>query len=240
MYLFPAIDLKEGHVVRLVKGLFNSSFTYGTDPVAMAQRWAAEGATWLHLVDLDASLGKTTNREIICAIRQSVNLKIQLGGGLKDLDTLKFWVDAGINRLILGTLIVENPKMVEKAASLFPGLIAAALDSQGHNLRTWGWQKDGGQDLIKTAASLKDRGVSVIIHTDTERDGTLTGPNLPLTLEVARVSHLPTILSGGISRIEDLISVKNEAPELYGVITGKAIYENKFTVAKAIDVLADS
>jgi phosphoribosylformimino-5-aminoimidazole carboxamide ribotide isomerase len=235
MLLIPAIDLKDGKCVRLFKGRFDKTTVYGDDPAAMAERWAEAGAELIHLVDLDASLGKTTNRAAIKAIRDRVKVPLELGGGIKDLGAVEYFLDLGIERLIMGTAISENPDLVRKSAELYPGQIVAALDSSGLTLKTWGWLKDGGNLLI-AASSLKDLGISYVIHTDIERDGTREGPNIELAAQVAKVSSLPTIISGGIATLDDLIRIKQIAPQLYGVISGKALYTEdlNFTKGKAI------
>jgi phosphoribosylformimino-5-aminoimidazole carboxamide ribotide isomerase len=238
MLLIPAIDLKDGKCVRLVKGLFDRMTVYGDDPAAMARRWEGLGAEWIHLVDLDASLGKTTNREAIKAIREAVSAKLQLGGGIKGMEAVDHFLGMGIDRVIMGTAIIESPGLVAQAARAWPGRIAAALDASGRSLRTWGWKKDGGKDLIETAKGLADMGVSIAIHTDVERDGTQDGPNVALSLEVAEASGLPTIVSGGIAGLADVRKVREEAPGLYGVITGKAIYAGTLDFREGLAALA--
>jgi phosphoribosylformimino-5-aminoimidazole carboxamide ribotide isomerase len=225
--LIPAIDLKEGQCVRLLRGRFEDKTVYGSDPVAMALRWAGLGASLIHLVDLDGSLGNNReNRRAIAAIRESVGVGLQLGGGLKTIDSLAVWFDLGLDRLIMGTAVCEDPGLVEKAAGRWPGRVAAALDSSGRSLKVWGWCRDGGRDLLETASGLGDLGVSLVIHTDVDRDGTQSGPNLEMALAVCQASGLPTVVSGGISGPGDLRAVK-EADQggFFGVISGKALYE---------------
>ncbi|MDR2349028.1 MAG: 1-(5-phosphoribosyl)-5-((5-phosphoribosylamino)methylideneamino)imidazole-4-carboxamide isomerase [Deltaproteobacteria bacterium] len=224
MLLIPAIDIRGGKCVRLVKGDFLRETTYSDDPAEMAERWEKLGATLIHVVDLDASRGTGNNREAVKAIRERVGAKIQLGGGLKDISVLDLYADMGIDFLVMGTAVLENPGLVSLASRKHPGKTVAALDSEGDRLKTWGWEKGGEKDLLRTAATLKDLGVGRIIHTDTERDGTLEGPNAELALEVAKASSLPTIVSGGVSGEDDLRVIKTIAPELAGVITGKALY----------------
>jgi phosphoribosylformimino-5-aminoimidazole carboxamide ribotide isomerase len=239
MLLIPAIDLKDGKCVRLLKGAFDKITVYGEDPPLMAERWAEAGAKLIHLVDLDASLGKTTNRDAIKAIRKRVSVSLELGGGIKDMEAVRYFKDIGIDDLVMGTAVSENPQLVREASSLYPGCVVAALDSVGRKLKTWGWKKDGGKDLLLTAASLKDLGVSKIIHTDVERDGTQEGPNIELARQVAKASSLPVILSGGVSGEEDLKAVKKEAPFLYGVISGKALYAGTLDYSKGMAILGD-
>jgi phosphoribosylformimino-5-aminoimidazole carboxamide ribotide isomerase len=238
MLLIPAIDLKDGKCVRLVKGQFDQLTVYGDDPTLMAIHWEDLGAPLIHLVDLDASLGKNTNQRAIYSIREATKAQLQLGGGIKDFDTVKKWIDCGIDRLIMGTAAVENPSLVRKASDLYPGKIAVALDSSGKALKTWGWLKDSGKTLMDVAGGLKDLGVSLVIHTDVDRDGTQEGPNIDLTKEVSEVSGLPTIISGGIKDIEDLKDIKTKIPSIYGVISGKALYSKSLDFKEGFRQLA--
>jgi phosphoribosylformimino-5-aminoimidazole carboxamide ribotide isomerase len=238
LLLIPAIDLKDGQCVRLVQGRFEDKTVYGRDPAAMAERWASLGARLIHLVDLDGSIGRGgPNRKAISAIRGAVAVGLQLGGGLKDIDSLAAWFDLGLDRLIVGTAVCENPKMVEKAAGRWPGRLAAALDASGRELRVWGWQKGGGLDLLETAAGLRDLGVAMVIHTDVDRDGTQSGPNIPMAQEVMARSGLPTVVSGGVSGEADLVAVK-EAGGFFGAISGKALYEGTLDFPSGAAILA--
>jgi phosphoribosylformimino-5-aminoimidazole carboxamide ribotide isomerase len=240
MLLIPAIDLKEGRCVRLFQGRFDKQTVYGTDPVSIAQKWVSLGAELIHLVDLDGSIGlNQANRKAISAIRNSVKVPLQLGGGLKTVEDLAAWFDLGLDRLIVGTAVCENPSVVEKACGLWPGQVAAALDASGRSLKVWGWLKDAKLDLLEVAETLKELGVSLVIHTDVDRDGTQDGPNIDLAAQVAEASGLPTIVSGGISGLSDLKAVKESNIEgFYGVISGKALYEEKLDFIKGAAILA--
>jgi phosphoribosylformimino-5-aminoimidazole carboxamide ribotide isomerase len=239
LLLIPAIDLKDGQCVRLVQGRFEDKTVYGSDPVAMAARWAELGAELIHLVDLDGSLGHNEpNRAAIAAIRQNVKVRLQLGGGLKTLEALAAWFDLGVDRLILGTAVCENPDLVAQACARWPGKVAAALDASGRTLKVWGWCRDGGKDLLETAANLKNLGVALIIHTDIDRDGTQSGPNLKMAAAVREVSGLPTMVSGGISGIDDLRAIK-EVSGFYGVISGKALDEGALDYQAGAALLSD-
>ncbi|MDR2141788.1 MAG: 1-(5-phosphoribosyl)-5-[(5-phosphoribosylamino)methylideneamino] imidazole-4-carboxamide isomerase [Deltaproteobacteria bacterium] len=239
--LIPAIDLKDGRCVRLTQGRFEDETVYGDDPVVMAKRWVSEGTQWLHLVNLDGSLGhEKANRAAIEAIVALSLAKIQLGGGIRTLTAIETWLDAGVDRLILGTLVCEDPRLVEKACAQFPGRLAASLDSVGSRLRIRGWLADGGQDVLTVAATLKDLGLSLVIHTDVERDGTQLGPNLPLAAEVARLSGLPTLVAGGVAGPQDLEALKNlAAPGIIGAISGRALYEGALSLAQARLILGN-
>jgi phosphoribosylformimino-5-aminoimidazole carboxamide ribotide isomerase len=236
--LLPAIDLKQGRCVRLTRGRFEDETVYGTDPVAMAQYFRAQGAEWIHLVNLDGSIGNNeANRDAIIAIVKSVPAKYELGGGIRTLKDIKIWLEAGLDRLILGTAVCEEPEMVREAAKLYPGRIAASLDSAGHKLKIRGWLQDGGQDVLTAAAGLKELGISLVIHTDVERDGTQAGPNLELAARVAEVSELPTLIAGGVSGPDDLLAIKNlKAPGIIGAISGRAVYEKTLTLAMAREI----
>jgi phosphoribosylformimino-5-aminoimidazole carboxamide ribotide isomerase len=240
LLLIPAIDLKEGQCVRLVQGRFEDKTVYGSDPVAMALRWEECGAKLIHLVDLDGSLGNNElNQKAISDVRRNVKVSLQLGGGLKTMDRLAAWFDLGIDRLIMGTAVCENPALVEEAAGRWPGRVAAALDASGRTLKVWGWCRDGGRDLLDTAEGLKDLGVSLIIHTDIDRDGTQAGPNLEIAAAVHERSKLPTVVSGGISGIGDLKSVKEaDRGGFFGVISGKALYEGRLDYRAGSALLA--
>ena len=233
MILFPAIDLKEGACVRLYKGRFEEQTVYSRDPAAVAERWAAAGAEWLHLVDLDASLGDSrANRRALLDIIGRVRLKLQLGGGIRSLEDAERWFDLGLDRLILGTVVCERPALASEIAARYPGRLAVALDAAGRRVRVRGWQEDGGADLLETASGLRDLGAALVVYTDVERDGARLGPNLENTRQVARVSGLPTVCSGGVASLEDLAALKTLAADgVVGVISGKALYEGDLDFA---------
>ena len=233
MILFPAIDLKDGACVRLFKGRFEEQTVYSRDPAAMAENWAEAGAEWLHLVDLDASLGNSrANRRALLDIIDRVSLKLQLGGGIRSLEDAERWFDLGLDRLILGTVVCERPDLASEIAARYPGRLAVALDAAGNRVRIRGWQTDSGADLFETAAGLRNLGAALVIYTDVERDGARLGPNIESTRQVARVSGLPTVCSGGVSSLEDLAALKTLAADgVVGVISGKALYEGDLDFA---------
>ena len=240
MILFPAIDLKNGLCVRLYKGRFEEQTVYGDDPAAVAARWADEGAEWLHLVDLDGSLGDSAaNRQALTAIRRRVPLKLQLGGGIRDLETAERWFDLGLDRLILGTVACENPDTTMRITSRYPGKVAVALDAVGEEVRVRGWKESGGRNLFEVAATLKGLGAALVIYTDVNRDGTQEGPNVDYTRRVAQVSELPTVCSGGIATIDDLSAIKPLAADgVVGAISGKALYVGTLDFAAGKKLLA--
>lgn len=239
MILFPAIDLKDGQCVRLYKGRFDEKTVYGHDPAAVAARWAEEGAAWLHLVDLDGSIGDSAaNRKALAAIRKTVPVKLQLGGGIRSLETADRWFDLGLDRLILGTLACQNPELAAQIAGKYPGRVAVALDAVGEEVRVKGWLETGGCKLFEIAASLPSLGVAMVIYTDVERDGTQEGPNVENTRWVAQVSKLPTVCSGGIATIDDLRAVKALAADgVVGLISGKALYEGTLDFRQGSELL---
>ena len=238
--LIPAIDMKEGQCVRLFKGRFEEKTVYGNDPSAMAAKWQEAGADLIHLVDLDGSLGDSeANRQAIYKIRKKVSAKLQLGGGIRSFEIAEKWFELGLDRLILGTIIFEDQKLLPKLAAKYPGQVLVALDAVGENIKVRGWLDDSGHKLFTVAAELKSQGAAAIIYTDVDRDGTHDGLNLPFTQKVAEISGLPTIASGGISGPLDLEKLKPlEAFGVVGAITGKALYDGRLDYAQGRQILA--
>ncbi len=239
MILYPAIDLKDGLCVRLRQGRFEEQTVFGHDPAAMAERWVREGAEWIHLVDLDGSLGDNeANRRALTEIRKRVSVKLQLGGGIRSLAAADRWFDLGLDRLILGTVACEDPELAGRLAARYPGRVAVALDAVGEEVRVRGWRESGGAKLFEAAATLKDLGVALVIYTDVERDGTGRGPNLENTRRVARVSGLPTICSGGVASLADLQALKPLAADgIAGAISGQALYTGALDFAEGLRLL---
>lgn len=240
MILFPAIDLRGGRCVRLYKGQFDRETVYGDDPAAMAARWQSAGATWLHLVDLDASLGDSAaNREALERIIKEVGIKTQLGGGIRSLETARRWFGLGVDRLIVGTAACEDPGLVAAMAARWPGRVAVGLDAAGEDVRVRGWQKSGGLKLFEVAASLKGLGAAAVVYTDIGRDGTGLGPNVENTRRVAEVSGLPTVASGGIANLGDLAALRPLAASgVIGAITGRALYDGTLDYGEGRRLLA--
>ncbi|MBW1709463.1 MAG: 1-(5-phosphoribosyl)-5-[(5-phosphoribosylamino)methylideneamino]imidazole-4-carboxamide isomerase [Deltaproteobacteria bacterium] len=241
MIIIPAIDLKGGRCVRLLQGRFDQETVYGKDPAAMARRWADAGAKWIHLVDLDGSVGqRPVNQEAILSIRKAVSVKLELGGGIRDLETITFYLENGINRVILGTAAHQTPDLVEEAAKLFPGRIVVGIDAKGSEVMVDGWTVKTDQKLIDLARRYENMGVAALIYTDIDRDGMRTGPNIERTRELARAVSMPVIASGGVKDLEDirnLLSLKDE--NVIGVITGKALYEGSLDYAEALSLVSD-
>jgi phosphoribosylformimino-5-aminoimidazole carboxamide ribotide isomerase len=245
MLLIPAIDLKDGKCVRLQQGDMNASTTFGEDPAAMARRWLDAGARRLHLVDLNGAFaGKPVNEPAIRSILKEVGnqIPVQLGGGIRDLDTIERYLDDGINTIIIGTAAVKSPGFLKDACTAFGGHIIVGLDAKDGLVATDGWSKLTGHAVIDLARKFEDYGVEGVIYTDIGRDGMLTGINIEATVKLAQALKIPVIASGGLSDIADIERLCAVAFEgISGVICGRAIYTGAldFTAAQArADALA--
>ncbi len=237
MLLIPAIDLKDGHCVRLKQGDMNASTTFGEDPAEMARRWVDAGARRLHLVDLNGAFaGKPVNEAAIKAILAEVGdeIPVQLGGGIRDLDTIERYLDDGLSFIIIGTAAVKNPGFLRDACSAFGGHIIVGLDAKDGKVATDGWSKLTGHEVVDLAKKFQDYGVEGVIYTDIGRDGMLTGINIEATVKLAQALTIPVIASGGLSNIADierLCAVEDQGIE--GVICGRAIYSGDLDFALA-------
>lgn len=227
MNLYPAIDIKDGQCVRLRQGRMEDSTVFGEDPTVPAKLFADAGCDWLHLVDLNGAFaGEPINRRTVANIRAAVDSNIQLGGGIRTMDCISTWLATGINRVILGTIAVKNPQLVEEACKTFPDRIAVGIDTKGNKVATEGWATDSGVDAIDLAKRFEDSGVTAIIHTSVERDGMMQGPDLTATLNLAQAVSIPVIVSGGVSSLDDLKQIRKEKSSgLAGAIVGRALYE---------------
>ncbi|MEK0417185.1 MAG: 1-(5-phosphoribosyl)-5-[(5-phosphoribosylamino)methylideneamino]imidazole-4-carboxamide isomerase [Pseudomonadota bacterium] len=237
MLLIPAIDLKDGKCVRLQQGDMSVSTTFGDDPAAMARRWLDAGARRLHLVDLNGAFaGKPVNEGAIKAILREVNdeIPVQLGGGIRDLDTIERYLDAGISYIIIGTAAVKNPGFLQDACTAFGGHVIVGLDAKDGKVATDGWSKLTGHEVVDLARKFQDYGLEGVIYTDIGRDGMLTGINIDATVKLAQALTIPVIASGGLSGmsdIEQLCAVESEGVE--GVICGRSIYTGDLDFAAA-------
>jgi phosphoribosylformimino-5-aminoimidazole carboxamide ribotide isomerase len=237
MLLIPAIDLKDGHCVRLQQGDMSASTTFGENPAAMARRWLAAGARRLHLVDLNGAFaGKPVNEGAVKAILREVGdeIPVQLGGGIRDLDTIERYLDDGISYIIIGTAAVKNPGFLKDACSAFGGHIIVGLDAKDGKVATDGWSKLTGHEVVDLARKFEDYGVEGVIYTDIGRDGMLTGINIEATAKLAQALTIPVIASGGLSDLADierLCAVESEGVE--GVICGRSIYTGALDFAAA-------
>ena len=237
MLIIPAIDLKEGHCVRLEQGDMNSATVFSEDPAAMAAHWKAQGARRLHLVDLNGAVaGKPKNESAIKAIVRELGdeIPIQLGGGIRDLDTIERYLDDGISYVIIGTAAVKSPGFVHDACGAFPGHIIVGLDARDGKVAVDGWSKMTGHDVVDLAKKFEDQGVEAVVYTDIGRDGMLGGVNIEATVKLAQALRIPVIASGGVTNMDDiraLCAVEDEG--VMGAITGRAIYEGTLDFAAA-------
>ncbi|MEM9008150.1 MAG: 1-(5-phosphoribosyl)-5-[(5-phosphoribosylamino)methylideneamino]imidazole-4-carboxamide isomerase [Cyanobacteria bacterium P01_F01_bin.86] len=236
MEVIPAIDLLEGRCVRLYQGDYNQSQIFNNNPVAVAQQWAAEGATRLHLVDLDgAKAGKPENWQAIRAIARAVDIPIEVGGGLRDRDRVAALFDLGVQYAILGTAAIENPDLVGNLSAEFPGRVIVGIDARDGKVATRGWLETSEVDAIDLAQAMSQRNAAAIIYTDIQRDGTLKGPNLSALRTLAGAIDIPVIASGGVSSVTDLLSLLSLVPlGVSGVIIGKALYTGDIALKEAL------
>ncbi|AZV45837.1 1-(5-phosphoribosyl)-5-[(5-phosphoribosylamino)methylideneamino]imidazole-4-carboxamide isomerase [Nautilia sp. PV-1] len=231
MTIFPAIDLKDGQAVRLTKGLMDSAKVYSSEPYELAKRFEEMGAEWLHIVDLNGAFaGEPKNIEQIEKIRKNTNLKIQLGGGIRDEKTIKRYLDLGINRLILGSIAAKNPQLVSELADNYP--IAVGIDAKDGFVAIDGWDKTEGIKAVELAKMYENSKIECIIATDISKDGTLSGLNIDFILDIGKASKKPVIASGGVASEDDIKKVKEN--NIYGVIIGKAFYEGKIDLEKIL------
>lgn len=239
MEVIPAIDLLEGQCVRLYQGDYSRSQVFNTNPVEVAQQWVDQGATRLHVVDLDgAKAGKPMNAEAIAAIVRAVAVSVQVGGGLRDRAGVTQLLDIGVQRVILGTAAVEDHPLVEQLCNEFPGQIVAGIDARNGRVATRGWLETSEVAATDLAQQMSQLGVAAIIYTDIHRDGTLSGPNLDALRELARGVSIPIIASGGISSITDLLSLLALEPSgVSGVIIGRALYTGDISLKSAIQAI---
>ena len=238
MQIIPAIDIKDGHCVRLRQGDMNDSTIFSDNPAAMARRWVEAGARRLHLVDLNGAFaGKPVNEAAVKAILAEVGdeIPVQLGGGIRDLDTIERYLDDGITYVIIGTAAVKNPGFLHDACYAFPGHIIVGLDARDGKVATDGWSKMTGHDVIDLAKKFEDYGVEAIIYTDIGRDGMLTGVNVDATVKLARELKVPVIASGGIASIADIEQLLPfEKEGIIGAIAGRALYEGRLEFKAAL------
>lgn len=242
MDLYPAIDLLDGRAVRLYQGDYARETVYNNDPVAQAREFAAAGARWIHVDDLDAARsGTPRNRDVIAAICEAVDVPIQTGGGVRSDEAADALFDAGVARVVLGTAALEDPDLVRRLASRHA--VAVGLDARGREVAVRGWEEGSGRDLLDVARGFADAGVEALIVTEIGRDGTLEGPDIEGLGEVLESTELPVIASGGVGTLDDLVALealRSVGRRLSGVIVGRALYEGAFTLRSALGAVSQA
>ncbi|MGH7045403.1 MAG: 1-(5-phosphoribosyl)-5-[(5-phosphoribosylamino)methylideneamino]imidazole-4-carboxamide isomerase [Stellaceae bacterium] len=242
MILYPAIDLKDGACVRLVRGEMASATVFNDDPAGQARRFAAAGFGWLHVVDLNGAFaGHSVNGNAVVAIRGAVGLQIQLGGGVRDHAAIDRWLGLGIDRIVLGTAALRDPELVRRAAADYPGRIAVGIDARGGRVAVAGWTEESETGVVELARRFEDCGVAAIIHTDIARDGALGGVDAEATAALARQVRIPVIASGGVASLADIAALKaHEGDGIAGIICGRALYDGRIDSVKALRLVDGS
>jgi phosphoribosylformimino-5-aminoimidazole carboxamide ribotide isomerase len=238
--LYPAIDLKDGHCVRLRRGEMDQATVYADDPAAQAAAWRDAGFKWLHVVDLNGAFaGKPVNAEAVIGILAAVDLPVQLGGGIRNIAGIATWLEAGVQRVILGSAAAKNPALVIEACKTFPGRIAVGIDARDGFVATEGWAETSTMPAAELGLRFEDAGVTAIIYTDIGRDGMLSGLNLEQTLDMAARVTTPVIASGGVGSLADLAALRDVAAgtRIEGVIVGRALYDGRVTATEALTLL---
>jgi len=239
MILFPAIDLKDGACVRLLRGEMSQATTFNTDPADQARRFVAAGCEWLHVVDLDGAFaGRSVNAEAVRTIIAAAPVPVQLGGGIRDEAAIESWLEAGVARVILGTIALRSPDFVKAACRRWPGRIVVGIDARDGLVAVEGWAKTSQVTALELALKFEDAGVAAIVYTDISRDGAMEGPNVEATVDVASKLTTPVIASGGVSSLDDLEALKaHENAGIVGVICGRALYDGRIDLASAVKLL---
>jgi phosphoribosylformimino-5-aminoimidazole carboxamide ribotide isomerase len=242
MILYPAIDLKDGRCVRLVRGEMARATVFNDDPADQASLFAAQGFSYLHIVDLNGAFaGKPVNAEAVEAILRSVSIPVQLGGGIRSLETIEAWLGKGVARVILGTVAVRNPALVREACRAFPGRVAVGIDARSGKVAVEGWARASELAVGELAQRFEGVGVAAVIYTDIDRDGVLAGLNLPATAELARSIAIPVVASGGLSGLADIEALlRPEYNMIQGAIAGRALYDGRLDARTALDLIARS
>ncbi len=238
MILYPAIDLKEGRVVRLLRGDMDQATTYGEDPAGQARAFRAAGCPWLHVVDLDGAFaGASRNQDAVTEIINAFDGEIQLGGGIRTLDAVEAWLARGISRVILGTAALKDPALVLQACAAHPGRVAVGIDARDGKVAVEGWAETSELGVLELADRFADAGAAAMIYTDIARDGALSGPNVEATAELARHVPVPVIASGGVSSLDDLVALRDTGV-IAGAISGRALYDGRLDLSAALAAMA--
>jgi len=240
--VYPAIDLKGGQCVRLLKGDMRAATVFNDDPAAQARTFEGQGFRWLHVVDLDGAVaGKTANGSAVEAILRAVAVPVQLGGGIRDAASIERWLERGVRRVILGTAAVKNPELVRDACRAFPGAVAVGIDARAGKVAVEGWAKTSEVSALDLALRFEDCGVSAIVYTDIERDGALAGVNVEATAALARRLETPVIASGGVASLDDIRALqRHESDGIEGVICGRALYDGRIEPKAALALTAEA
>jgi phosphoribosylformimino-5-aminoimidazole carboxamide ribotide isomerase len=238
MIVVPAIDIRGGRVVRLKQGQLQDEQVYGSDPAEAARRWEGEGAERLHVVDLDAAISGKSQPHVIEDVIAAVTIPVEVGGGLRTLESALRYLERGARRVIFGTAAVSDPGVVQEALKRYPEAVAVALDARNGRVTVAGWKEVSTVTALELAERVKSWGVKRIQYTDVVRDGMLLGPNLETTAELARISGLRITAAGGISSVDDIRKLKDASPLIDEVVAGKALYEKRFTLAQAKEAAA--
>lgn len=238
MIIYPAIDLKDGKCVRLYKGDMNNETVYNDNPAAQSMEFAQAGFSWLHIVDLNGAIeGKPVNKDAVQSILDTVDLPVQLGGGIRSLQQVEDWLNAGISRVILGTIAVKNPDLMREACELFPGQIVLGLDAYGDDVATEGWVEKSGRPMLDLVHEYEECGLEAIIYTDINKDGTGEGLNMANTIKLAQSITIPVIASGGVGSLKDVEAVRDSQKQgVSGMIIGKALYDGRVDPAEALKI----
>ncbi|MBF0372245.1 MAG: 1-(5-phosphoribosyl)-5-[(5-phosphoribosylamino)methylideneamino]imidazole-4-carboxamide isomerase [Alphaproteobacteria bacterium] len=241
MILFPAIDLKGGSCVRLLRGEMDHATVFNTDPADQARKFADAGCEWLHVVDLDGAFaGRPVNADAVASIVAAIKAPVQLGGGIRDMRTIESWLRAGVRRVILGTVALRDPLLVKEACRRFPARVAVGIDARDGRVAVEGWAQTSEIQAVDLALKFEDAGVAAIIYTDIERDGAMGGPNVEATAALARRLTTPVIASGGVSSLDDLKAIKAAGGSgIAGVISGRALYDGRIDLAEALALMKD-
>lgn len=238
MILFPAIDLKDGKCVRLAQGDMDRETVFNNNPAAQARAFQDQGFEWLHVVDLNGAFaGHPVNAGAVEAILEAVDIPIQLGGGIRDLDTVEMWLSKGVRRVVLGTLALRSPETIEVACGDYPGRIVVGIDARGGKVAVEGWAEVSEVTAIDLARLFEGAGVAAIVYTDIDRDGVLSGVNTKAVAKLAGAVGIPVIASGGVASLDDLSALKNCGVSLEGVISGMALYDGRLDPEEALTLL---